>query len=64
MVLLASISEEKEQNRENFRQKQLDFIHRCKRSELSTSTYVSDPTERCIGGRRANILELWRFCGI
>ena len=54
MVFLARTSEEKEQNREYFRQKQLDFIHGCKRSQLSTSTYVSGPTERCIGGRRAN----------
>jgi len=58
VVFLASTSEEKEQNREDFRQKQLDFVHRCKRSELSRSTYVSGPTERCIGDGRAKVSEL------
>lgn len=45
MVFLALTSGEKEQKRKVFRQKQLDCIHRCKRSELSRSTHVSGQRE-------------------
>ena len=63
MVLLASTSGEKEQNQEDFRQKQLDFTHRCKRSEMSRSPYVSghrefEPKEvRVVGERICQICE-------
>jgi hypothetical protein len=45
VVFLARTSGEKEQKREVFRQKQIDFTHRCKRSELSGSAYVSGQRE-------------------
>ena len=45
MVLLVRTSEEKKHKRERFRRKQVDFTHRCKRSELSRSTYASGQEE-------------------
>ena len=58
MVILARTSGERKQNGEDFRQKQLDFIRRYKISELSRYTYVSGPTEGCIGDRTASVSEL------
>jgi hypothetical protein len=45
MGFLASTSGGKEHKPEDFRQKQLDITHRCKRWELSRSTYVSGQRE-------------------